>query len=282
MKDEDNVPLSVEEAFLIPIETEPEQGRTWDAVPTERPLRMRRARTSESRDTNAEEKRLSIHDWAEEDRPREKLLEKGPEALSEAELLAILIGSGSTKESAVDLMRRVMNDHDNSLKVLGRMTLKELTAYNGLGPAKAVTIMAACELGKRRMREPADQKQAVDTSDALYEIFRSRMMDLRQEQCHMLMLDIRNRVIGYHVVSTGGLTSAQTDIRLVLRQALLSEAISIVFCHNHPSGNPHPSRHDDALTRQLVQACQVMDIRLMDHIIVGDGKYYSYYDDGKI
>ncbi len=282
MKDEDIEPLTVEEAFLIPIETEPGRGRVRDEAPNKSPLSVRRAQKPVSGIESVEDKRLSIHDWAEEDRPREKLLEKGPEALSEAELLAILIGSGSTKESAVDLMRRVMNDHDNSLKMLGRMSLQELTAYNGLGPAKAVTIMAACELGKRRMREPADQKQSVESSKTLYEIFRSRMMDLRQEQCHMLMLDVKNRVIGYHVVATGGLTSSQVDVRIVLRQALISEAVSIVFGHNHPSGNPCPSKQDNELTRQLAAACQVVNLRLMDHIIVGDSKYYSYYDDRKI
>lgn len=225
---------------------------------------------------------LSIHEWAEEDRPREKLLEKGAAALSEAELLAILIGSGSKRESAVDLMRRIMNDQGNSLKALGRMTLQDLTRYKGMGPAKAVTIMAACELGKRRMREPADAKQQITTSQDLYEYFRSRMMDLTTEECHLLLLDIKNQVIGYTVVSQGGISYSLTDVRVVLRHALLSGATSIVFCHNHPSGNPHPSRQDDELTTSLDKACKAVAIRLLDHIVLGDNCYYSYHDEEKL
>jgi len=226
--------------------------------------------------------RLSINEWAVEDRPREKLIEKGPEALSEAELLAILIGSGSTKESAVDLMRRVLSDHGNSLKALGRMSISELCTYKGVGEAKAVTIMAACELGKRRMREPADSKPKIESSLDLFRYFRSRMMDLSNEQCHVMMLDVKHQIIGYTIVSQGGIASSSVDIRVVLRQALLSGATSIVFCHNHPSGNPQPSRQDNDLTYRLNKACEAVNIKLIDHIVLGDNDYYSYYDNGKI
>lgn len=295
MKEEDILPLSVDEAYLVPISTDnlpsevsPDRGEqtsyaqlSAQSQDKTQPLRKAKRRRATKAEDKPEE-RLSINEWALEDRPREKLLEKGPEALSEAELLAILIGSGSPKESAVDLMRRVMNDHANSLKQLGRMSLQELTAYNGLGPAKAVTIMAACELGKRRMREPADEKQAVTSSEDLFRLFRSRMMDLRQEQCHMLLLDVKNHVVGYHVVSSGGVTSSQVDVRVVLRQALLSGAVSLAFCHNHPSGNPKPSGHDDDLTSQLALACKAVNIKLIDHIVLGDNQYFSYYDAGKL
>lgn len=226
--------------------------------------------------------RQSINEWAPEDRPREKLIAKGPGVLSEAELLAILIGSGSTNESAVDLMRRILSDHGNSLKALGRMTLTELVAYKGVGEAKAVTIMAACELGKRRMREPADERMRIETSNDLYLQFRSYMMDLNVEECHMLVLNTRNEVCSHIVVSQGGINNAMVDVRVVLRQAILAGAISIAFCHNHPSGNPLPSRQDDDLTQRLLCACQAVNIILMDHIILGDGQYYSYHDMGKI
>ena len=225
---------------------------------------------------------LSINEWAEEDRPREKLMEKGAAALSEAELLAILIGSGSKRESAVDLMRRVMKDNGNSLKALGRMTLQDLTRYKGMGPAKGVTIMAACELGKRRMREPADVRQQIATSQDLYEYFRSRMMDLSTEECHLMLLDMKHQVLGYSVVGQGGINYSTADVRVVLRQALLSGATSIAFCHNHPSGNPHPSRHDDELTSTLDKACKAVAVQLLDHIVLGDNCYYSYHDEGKL
>lgn len=226
--------------------------------------------------------KLSINEWALEDRPREKLIAKGPEALSEAELLAILIGSGSTSESAVDLMRRILGDHGNSLKALGRMTLSELVAYKGVGEAKAVTIMAACELGKRRMREPAEEKVRMESSDDLYHLFRTYMMDLSVEECHLLILNTRNEVSGHCVVAQGGLNCTMVDVRVVLRQAIMSGAVSIAFCHNHPSGNPNPSRQDDDLTQRLVRACQAVNIHLIDHVILGDGKYYSYHDAGRL
>ena len=162
--------------------------------------------------------KLNINEWAPEDRPREKLLAKGPQALSEAELLAILIGSGSTSESAVDLMRRILGDRGNSLKALGRMTLSELVAYKGVGEAKAVTIMAACELGKRRMREPADERMRMESSDDLYQQFRSYMMDLHVEECHLLALNAHNEVRGHVVVAQGGISSTTVDVRVVLKK----------------------------------------------------------------
>ena len=229
-----------------------------------------------------EEPRLSITDWALEDRPREKLMAKGADALSEAELLAILIGSGNARESAVDLMRRVMKDHDDSLTALGRMSLQELMAYKGVGEAKAVTIMAACELGKRRMMEQAAQRKHFDSSKDFFEVFRPRMMDLNVEQCHMLTLDVKLCQIGYHVVSTGGIASSQVDVRVVLRHALLDGATAVVFCHNHPSGNTTPSVQDDELTRRLRQACEATGLRLLDHIVLGAGDYFSYYDKNKL
>lgn len=227
---------------------------------------------------------LNIKQWDEEDRPREKLMAKGAEALSDAELLAILIGSGSTEESAVDLMRRVMKDCDNSLKQLGRMSIDDLTQakYKGLGPAKAVTIMAACELGRRRMMETAEEKVYMRDCQDLYAYFLPRMQDLDHEQCHVLLLRQDLSVIKNAVVSVGGIASASVDVRRVMYEAVVNHAPVIAVAHNHPSGNHTPSRHDDDLTRRIADACRMMQIRLLDHIVVTDRDYYSYVMEGKL
>lgn len=242
-----------------------------------------------------EQGRLNIKQWAEEDRPREKLASKGVEALSNAELLAILIGSGNTEESAVELMRRLLADCGNSLNVLGKMSLEELTAsvavqedgrkrmvhrYKGLGTAKAVTIMAACELGKRRMQEPVAERKQIRSSKDLYEYYLPLLQDLQHEECHVLLLNQACRILENVLVSRGGLTETAVDIRMILRMALLRQATVIALCHNHPSGNTRPSTEDNRLTERLNQACRMMNIHLLDHVIVTDGKYYSYRDEG--
>lgn len=230
--------------------------------------------------------KTNIKEWAAEDRPREKLEERGPESLTTAELLAILIGSGNTEESAVDLMRRLMADCDGSLNTLGRMTIKELTdaRYKGIGPAKAITIIAACELGKRRMRESAPMRTKVTCSEQFYDLFRPHMMDLSHEECHMLLLNVKYEVMGHELVSKGGLTEANLDVRYVLRQALLHQATAIAIAHNHPSGSCQPSRADDELTSRLREACRVVGIKLLDHLVIADGdrNYYSYHDNSKL
>lgn len=228
------------------------------------------------------EPRGGINNWAEEDRPREKLMVMGPESLSEAELLAILIGSGSPKESAVDLMKRILVDHCDSLASLGRMSIEELMSYKGIGEAKAISIIAACELGKRRMKEKAEELDVITSSDDLFAYFQPRMMDLTVEQCHVMMLDTKHHPIGYKVISTGGIASSPADIRVVLRQVLLSGATSFVFCHNHPSGSPTPSHDDDNLTKRLSEASHAVGLTLVDHIIIGLGTYYSYHDANRI
>lgn len=226
--------------------------------------------------------RGGINSWAEEDRPREKLMNLGPSSLSEAELLAILIGSGTPKESAVALMSRILRDHCDSLASLGRMTLEELMSYKGIGEAKAITIMAACELGKRRMMEKAEELPVMSSSADLFAFFQPRMMDLDVEQCHILMLDAKHHPVSHKVISTGGISASPADIRVVLRQVLLSGTASFVFCHNHPSGSPHPSRDDNQLTEHLRDASRILGIKMLDHIIVGLGTYYSYHDDNKL
>lgn len=230
--------------------------------------------------------KLSIKEWAEDDRPREKMEQRGPQALTEAELLAILIGSGNTEESAVDLMRRLLADCNGSLNTLGRMTISELSGpqYKGLGKAKAITILAACELGKRRMAESAPLRTKVGDSADLYQAFRPYMMDLDHEQCHVILLNVKNEIIGHEMVSKGGLTEASVDVRLVLRKALMCQAHGMAMAHNHPSGNCTPSRADDELTKRLREACRTVGIKLVDHLVIADGdaNYYSYYGNGKL
>ena len=226
--------------------------------------------------------KLAINRWAEEDRPREKMMSKGAQALSNAELLAILIGSGSGDDSAVSLMQKVLAAYGNSLDRVGRLSMEELCHFKGIGPAKAVTIQAALELGKRFMLEEKSQRHRFSGSDDVQEFFRIKMRDLCHEECHLLLLDIKNQYMGHHLLSRGGITESTVDIRLLLRHALVAGAPNVILAHNHPSGNPQPSRQDDELTKRLNQACHAVQLRLLDHIIIGDNTYYSYADEGKL
>lgn len=224
---------------------------------------------------------MSVKEWSKEERPRERVEALGVEAVSNAELLAILIGSGTSKRSSVELMRDLLCGSDDSLRILATKTLKELQTYNGIGPAKAITIQAAMELGKRLMRESRERITFMKASD-MYEYLRTHMLDMQHEECHVMLLDAKNQLISRKRVSSGGISESVADIRLILREALIAGAVSIVFSHNHPSGNPSPSRQDDSLTQRLGEACRVVNIKLLDHIIIGDNMYYSYYEQGKI
>lgn len=226
--------------------------------------------------------KLNINQWAEEDRPREKMMLHGAGALSNAELLAILIGSGSTDESAVELMRKVLADYRNSLSELGKSGVEELCRYKGIGPAKAITLLAASELGRRRKEEGALERLQIRSSEDIYRLFYPLMCDLPVEECWVLLLNQAGKVIDRIRISQGGLASTAVDIRCVLREALVRRAVSMVLCHNHPSGNLRPSREDDRLTESLQQAAVTVNLRLLDHVIVTDGKYYSYADEGRI
>lgn len=228
--------------------------------------------------------KLNINQWAEEDRPREKLIAMGAQALSSAELLAILIGSGSTDESAVSLMQRVLNDCGNNLNTLGKMTIQELTAqkYKGMGPAKAVTILAACELGKRRQLEKAEERIRLDSSDAIYNHIHPLVQDLDVEEAWVLFMNQNCRLIKRMRLSHGGITETAVDVRLIIKNALLCNATVVALCHNHPSGNARPSGDDDRLTQKVKEACKLMRLHLIDHVIVTDGKYYSYSDEGRL
>ena len=225
--------------------------------------------------------KLNINQWAEEDRPREKMATLGADTLSSAELLAILIGSGSTKESAVDLMKRILADCNNSLNALGKKSIHDLCQYNGVGPAKAITILAACELGKRRQMETPEERPDLGTATRIYYHMRPVMQDLDVEEFWVLLLNQQYRLIKKLRIARGGITATAVDIRLIIREAVLCNATQLVACHNHPSGGLKPSDKDDELTISIMKACQLMKIRFADHVIVTDGHYYSYHEKGK-
>lgn len=226
--------------------------------------------------------RLSINEWAEEDRPREKLQALGAECLSNAELLAILIGSGSTDESAVALMKRIMNDCSNNLNTLGKMSIRELTAYKGMGPAKAITILAACELGKRRQKTQVEERRRLSSPQDIYEYMHPTMQDLDVEEAWVLLLNQGFRLIKPVRLSHGGISETAVDIRLIMKEAIVNNATVIALCHNHPSNNLFPSRNDDNLTQNVKKACETMRIHFLDHVIVTDGAYYSYNEKGRL
>lgn len=237
--------------------------------------------TPEAKECGADVRKLNINEWMPDSRPREKFELHGPQALTSAELLAILIGSGSPRETAVGLMDRILSDRGGSLRSLGRMEIDELCRYNGVGKAKAITILAACELGRRRAEEPAEERPQIRDSRSIYDEFR-RLEDSSVEEFHVLLLNQNLRSLGTVRISLGGITSTAVDVRLILREAILRRATAIAVCHNHPSGNPQPSREDDRLTERIGTACKTLDLRFVDHIIVGDGRYYSYNDQGRL
>lgn len=226
--------------------------------------------------------KLCINEWAEADRPREKMLCKGIDALTNAELLAILIGSGNTEETAVELMQRVLASCDNNLNTLGKRSVEDLCRFKGIGNAKAITIMAASELGKRRKHEEAMERQRITCSTDVYNLFHPLLCDLPTEEFWILLLNQAGKIIDKVRISSGGINETSADVRSILREALLQRATQIILCHNHPSGNTHPSMQDDRLTRQIKQAADVMNIYLSDHVIVCDGTFYSYADEGKL
>lgn len=227
--------------------------------------------------------KLRINQWAEEDRPREKLTRLGAAALTNAELLAILIGSGSPDESAVELMKRVLKDCNNNLNTLGKKSVDDFVKnYKGIGPAKAITILAACELGKRRQREEAEVRQDLSTSAKIYDYMRPIMQDLDVEEAWILLMNQHFKLKKAVRLSHGGLTDTSVDVRVVMEHAILEKATMMALCHNHPSGSPNPSRNDDQLTKKIKNACDTMRIYLVDHVIVTDGQYYSYRDHGKL
>lgn len=226
--------------------------------------------------------KLTISQWAEEDRPREKLRDLGTQALSNAELLAILIGSGSAKESAVSLMQRILNDCNNNLNTLGKRSIRELCEYNGIGEAKAITLLAACELGKRRQREKPEERPDLGSPTAIYNYIHPFMQDLDVEEAWIVLMNQNYKLIRAQRISHGGITETAVDVRIIIKEALLSSATVLALCHNHPSNNPTPSADDDRLTTRVKKACEIMRIYFLDHLVITDGRYYSYQEHGKI
>ena len=226
--------------------------------------------------------KLNINQWSEEDRPREKLVRLGPQALSDAELLAILVGSGSTKEDAVALMKRILNDCQNNLNTLGKLSIHDLCRYNGIGPAKAISIIAACELGKRRQAEKPQERPDLGTATFIYNHMHNKLQDLDVEEFWILLMNQNHRLIKEQRIAHGGISEVSVDIRIIIREAVLANATILAVCHNHPSGSLKPSKADDQLTQSIKQACDVMRIRFLDHVIVTDGQYYSYHESGQL
>jgi DNA repair protein RadC len=223
---------------------------------------------------------LSIKTWADEDRPREKLLLKGKHSLSDAELIAILIGSGNNRETAVELSRRILNETGNNLHELSRVGVKELMKFRGIGEAKALSIVAALELGRRRKESVTVKLDKISTSKDAVEIFQPMLGDYLHEEFWILFLNRANRIIGKDAVSKGGMSGTVVDPKLVFKSALDSKASSIILCHNHPSGNIQPSEADIRLTKNLVEAGRVLEINVLDHIIVTQNGFFSFADEG--
>ncbi len=224
--------------------------------------------------------KTSIKGWAEDDKPREKLLHKGPAALSNAELIAILIGSGNSDESAVALAKRMMNEVGDSFAELARLTIPDLQKYKGIGEAKAITIAAALELGRRRSTSVLNEKPQVKDSKTAFILLHKELGDLNYESFCILVLNRANKVLKTVRISDGGITGTVVDPRKVFKIALDNNATSIILGHNHPSGQLTPSDADIQLTKKMKEAGVMLDLPVLDHIIVGDGNYYSFADEG--
>lgn len=225
-------------------------------------------------------KNLRIKEWALEDRPREKLLNKGIGSLSDAELIAILIGSGSKNETAVELAKKILNNVQNNLNELGKLNVEDLKKLKGIGEAKAITIIAALELGRRRKLSEVKSKKKINGSQDVYEYFQPLLGDLPYEEFWILLLNRSNKVIDQHKISQGGISGTVIDVRMILKNAIEKLACSLILCHNHPSGNLKPSDSDIKITAKLKDSAQIMDIQVLDHLIIADNAYFSFADDG--
>ena len=224
----------------------------------------------------------TIKDWATEDRPREKMLIKGRETLSDAELVAILLGSGNKKETAVDLSRRILSDVDNNLIKLSQLSIGNMMQYDGVGEAKAVTIAAALELGRRRRFAEAAQKAKISNSSDAFEYFYSRMSDLSHEQFWVMLLNSSNEVLKLERIGVGGINGTTADPKVIFSTAIENHATALMLCHNHPSGNVSPSETDRKLTDHIVSGGRILEITVLDHIIIGENNYYSFADNEEL
>lgn len=227
---------------------------------------------------------ISIKNWSEEDRPREKMMARGAQALTKAELLAIIIGSGTTKKSAVQLMNEILRDCDDRLDNLSKMTLEGLTSYEGIGPAKALSIMAAAEIGRRRATESASDLKQIESGEDVMRYMRPKVQDLTHEESWVLLLNNNARIIRCVHLSVGGITETSVDVRMLLKEALLSNATCFILVHNHPSGKLNPSGPDKDLTQHVQKAGRAVNIRMLDHVIVTDSadtsNYFSFAEAG--
>ncbi len=223
---------------------------------------------------------FSIKNWSEEDRPREKLLQKGKNTLSNAELVAILLGSGNKNESAVALSKRILASVSSNLNELGKLTINDLIKFKGIGEAKAVAITAALELGRRRRSEEALIKKKITASSSVFELMQPIIGDIPHEEFWVIYLNNSNKVLQQSQISKGGLTGTIVDVRLVLKTAIEMNAVAIILVHNHPSGNLSPSQADKQLTQKLKTATESLDIKVLDHIIISEKMYFSFADEG--
>jgi DNA repair protein RadC len=227
-----------------------------------------------------QEQKYSIKQWAKDDRPREKLLAHGAETLSNSELLAILINNGTRNKSAIELAKEVLALGKNNLQELGKLNIKELMKIKGIGEAKAITISAALEIGRRRQSSEILEKKAVSSSKEIAEFLQSKIKDYRREVFAVVFLNKANKINHFEIISEGGITGTVADPRIILKKALEEDAVSIVLCHNHPSGSLKPSKADESLTLKIKEAAKYFDISVIDHIIVSDQGYYSFADEG--
>lgn len=227
-----------------------------------------------------QEHKYSIKQWAKDDRPREKLLSKGAEALSDSELVAILIGHGNREKSAIDLAREVLKLGKNSLCDLGKFTVRELMKVSGVGLVKAITIVAAMEIGRRRQAVSYREKEIVTSSADVARYLQALLKDHRHEVFAVVFLNRANKINHFQVISEGGMTGTVADPRIILKKALEEDAVSIILCHNHPSGSLRPSAADEDLTHKIREAAKYFDIKVLDHLIVSEDGYYSFADEG--
>jgi len=227
-------------------------------------------------------KKLTIKSWALDDRPREKLIAKGKSVLSSAELIAILIGSGNREESAVDLSKRILKSVDNSIYELAKLPLEKLTQFKGIGEAKAISIITALELGKRRQLEIPEENSKIGSSKQVFDLMQPLLGDLPHEEFWVLFLNNSNKVISKDQISKGGITATLVDVRLLYKRAIEISAVAIIICHNHPSGKTNPSNADKELTQKIKQGGESLDIKLLDHLIITEKSYFSFADNGEI
>lgn len=223
---------------------------------------------------------LTIKKWASGDRPREKLLQKGKLSLTDAELIAILIGSGNTKESAVQLSKRILSSTKNNLNLLGKLSVQQLMQFHGIGEAKAISIIAAMELGRRRRSEEALEQVKITSSNSVFELLQPLLGELPHEEFWILYLNNANKIIEQFQISKGGITGTLVDVRITLKKALELGAVSLILAHNHPSGNLNPSEADKQLTKKLKTASESLDIKILDHLIVTEKSFFSFADEG--